>query len=363
MQIMGTMKALPGPTEMLLMACAAIALCGSALAADEEPRVAIEAQERWSGVFGRSEASFHFSITSQQRFEGVAAWSFSAKGRTISRGEAPIDVAADRSVVVTVPLRIPPVSEGVVFEAQVRVQVAAKGGDKTLAEFIKPVCIFPADAFSNRQRWLQELNIALFDPVGATAAVFDKAGLPYRSLKRASAIQQCKHGVLVIGEGVSLDVHRALGESLAAAAARGVAVLCLAPGGGSLPLPGASEAGPLPQRLFLRRAEVIRELDKRIDADGWPPAIKPAVSGFAFTARRSQVLVEVSRADRAWPWLEAQYPGAGATLILCGFGIVQYWDDGPAPRFLLKSILERLDVQRRRPQGDVDNQALFRGGR
>jgi hypothetical protein len=46
----------------------------------------------------------------------------------------------------------------------------------------------------------------------------------------------------------------------------------------------------------------------------------------------------------AWPWLEVKFEDApamdnGGTLIVCGFGIIKYWNEGPVPRYLFWAIL------------------------
>lgn len=328
---------------MLVLVYTAHQVCTIAHAEADEPPVAIETREAWSGVFGGTDVKFGFSVTPNEKVDGIAAWSFSANKRTISRGQQRLKVDAGQSEVVTVPLRVPTVKQGVVFEAQLRVQVVAQGASDSAAELIKPIWIFPDDPFYNRKTWLEELNIALFDPVGETEKVFDKAEIPYRLLPRSSAIEALEKGIVIVGEGVSLDSFRGLFEGLTNAAARGVPVLCLAPGEGSFPLPGASGDGAALQCFEFRRGDVVTELDKRLDAEGWPPAGELVSARLAVTSRRSQVLVEVARSTRAWPWLEWRYPDDGATFIICGFGIMRHWDDGPTPRYLLARILERLE--------------------
>lgn len=130
--------------------------------------------------------------------------------------------------------------------------------------------------------------------------------------------------------------------ALTQAAARGVTVVCLAPAGGTFVWPGADE--PLPQRLSLRRQEVISDLDPRLDAHAWPSVGRVAACGVIVQGDgRGQAMAFVSQSKRAWPWLEARYDRA--TLVVCGFEIIRCWDDGPTPRFLLARMLDYLTKQ------------------
>ncbi len=145
---------------------------------------------------------------------------------------------------------------------------------------------------------------------------------------------------MVIGEGLSLEDRRGLAETLLQLAAGGVPVLCLAPASGSFPFPG-SGGDPQPRRVVLGGCEVIRELDKRLDADTWAPDGRVAAAGLELSTAGRGALLSVAPPPRGWRWLEVVYP-QGGRLIVCGFGIVQHWDAGPTPRWLLLRILERF---------------------
>jgi hypothetical protein len=207
--------------------------------------------------------------------------------------------------------------------------------------------IFPRDPFADRSEWLKSLKITLFDPEGKTAEVLEKIRVPFTFTKNTSALDELSEGLLVIGEGTAWKDYRSLGETMVKAAARGVPVLCLAPGEGTLVLPGTEGADlPAPESLTLRQEDIITELDKRLDATAWPPAGKIAASRLAIKSDRDQVVAEVSQAARAWPWLEMRYPAPKGRLLICGFGIIRQWEATPAARYLLSELFVRLTAKK-----------------
>ena len=157
----------------------------------------------------------------------------------------------------------------------------------------------------------------------------------------------------MIGEGTVWRDYRSLGQAMVKAAARGVPVLCLAPGEGAIALPGAADQDlPAPSAVVLRREDVIQDLDKRLDSVAWPPLGEISISRLAITGDRQRVMVEAGDAGRreeparGWPWLEARYGAPRGRLIVCGFGIVRHWKAGPAPRYLLAQLLAQLAAQK-----------------
>jgi hypothetical protein len=333
-----------------------VALTGAARGDDG---VTIEPREKWSGVFGESEAAFTFDIRSTARVAGRVGWSLSANNRTIARGELPLDAGPAKPATVAVPLKIPPVKEGVTFPMQLTLTVFAKDAAQPAATLVKPLWIYGRDPFVDRTQWLKELALMLYDPDGRTAAAFDKADIPYKETRNIAALAAAEAGLVVIGEAVSLAEHRSLGEALGQLAARGVPVLCLAPADGALVLSAADapEARP-PDRVVLKRRDAITELDKRLDAEAWPPDGQIVAARLAVSSDGDQLLVEVSDSERAWPWLEVWYPARtsedvpagcgeadpGTPLVVVGFGIIRHWDASPTPRYLLARLFECLSA-------------------
>jgi hypothetical protein len=270
----------------------------------------------------------------------------SVNRRTIARGQQLASVRPDKPAVATLRLAVPGVKEGVVVQAQLAVSLYAGASTRPAAEHTKPIWIFPRDPFVDRSEWLKGLNIELFDPLGKTAEVFEKARVPFKLTRNTAAISGPGTGLLVIGEGISLRDFRALPEAMLQAAAGGRPVLCLAPSEGAIPMPGAGDTPQQAPRLVeLRREDIVTELDKRVDAAGWPPAGTSVASRLVVQPKGGRVVAEVSAQGAGWPWLDARYPAGRGRLLACGFGIIRQWEDGPAPRFLLARILDLLDGQ------------------
>ena len=111
-------------------------------------------------------------------------------------------------------------------------------------------------------------------------------------------------------------------------------------------LPGSEGTElPRPVGLTLRHDDIISELDKRLDAAGWPPEGKIDACRLAIKSDRDQVVAEVAQEGRGWPWLEARYAAPRGKLLVCGFGIMRHWEATPAPRYLLSELFLRLAAE------------------
>ncbi len=303
--------------------------------------------EKWSGVFGESKVTFSFRVEAVELFNGTANWSYSANRRTLRSGETKVEGG-----MLTIALTTPRATDGVVMETTLAVGI---DDGRDTARFEKTVWLFPRDPFFERTEWLSELQVKLFDPVGDTAEVFGAASIPYDELRNLAAIEGVEEGVVVLGEGVSLQTNKHLHVAAAILAAKGVPVLFLAPSDGSLTVPGTADSGlPSPNQLSFRRNDVIQQLDKRLDSEGWPPRGELAVSRFKVKSERREVVAEVSEDGEGWPWLEFKFENE-STLAVCGFGIIKHWQSGPAPRFLLARLFEKLEKKQDETESQSDS--------
>jgi len=281
-------------------------------------------------------------------FDGPLAWVLSVGNRPLARGTAAVRHVGPDPTRVDVALSIPAGREGIVIDAIFTVSLS-DGADGWRGGTSKVVRLFPADPFADRRRWLESRQIALVDPVGRTAAAFEAANVPFTPVPADLAIAAIRPPVIVVGEGVSWDDRPGLAADLAFVASRGVGVLCLAPRAGTMPLPGtADEPGEVVAKsLVLRRADVVAELDDRLDWLVWSAAGNTAMSRITVTADGAAVLVHAGDSPVGWPWLEAAFarreadPLAGK-LIICGLGVVTHWNETPAARYLFAALLERL---------------------
>ena len=336
------MSCLPMAVRIVLASILALSLIiGAESLCAEDPSVVIKAQDGWANVFGETNAKMRFDVTSTVALAAVVRWSYSANGRTIANGESMANAEPGQSTEVVVPLQFPAVKDAVIFTTKLSLSVSERNVEPPLATITTPIWIFPRDPFLDRSRWLQQLEITLFDPVGDTAQVFTDASIPFMQTRNLATLSELNRGLLVIGEGVSLTNNRSLSAALYSAAARGLPVLCLAPSDGVFAVPGADVDATIPQFVTFRRGDVISELDKRLDAKQWLPAREPVTSGLRYHIDRNRMVLEVSDSAQGWPWLETKYNDTGV-FVICGFGIIKHWHDGPTPRFLLTRILEHL---------------------
>jgi hypothetical protein len=267
---------------------------------------------------------------------GTLAWAYSAQRHTLAAGEIQVIFDPSKPAQVEIPLKGPEVREGVIYDTQFRARLVGRHGEAR-AEFRRVFWIFPRNPFADRRQWLQRLNIAVYDPGGKTLTTLLDAKVPctrIRSLETQSA------GVIVIGEGVRLS--GSLTETMTRLAAAGATVLCLSPADTSLPFPGTGDGSPAASRIALCQADIIHELDKRLDIEGWSAKGDAVSTRLRPEAFRGQVSLRPTEATQGWPWIDVGYP-SGGRLIICGFGIIRCWDAGPTPRYLLLRILESTD--------------------
>ena len=189
--------------------------------------------------------------------------------------------------------------------------------------------------------------MSVFDPAGKTAELFNTLELPFTELANISTLERLESGVLIIGEGVSFREERALSTAMLELTARGVPVICLAPGEGDLLIPSPDPAAKIsPSSVLLQNAEAIRRLDKRLDAVQWMANAAAPANTIALNRQGSQLLGEVASAPDGWSWIEIQFANqnkireTNPRCVVCCFPLIERWDDGPTPRYLLVRLLE-----------------------
>ena len=313
-------------------------------AAAVQEAVTIEPHEKWSNVFGNQEMELHFTVKSPKALQGRVGWVFaSTDKRTFSRGEAPVTAGPEKPATVNVRVMVPPVKDGVILQALLTVAVYGDAPDKPEATIEKNLWIFPPDPFVDRTQWLKDLKLTLFDPKATTAGVLEKMNIPFDDTRNVAALGELSEGLLLIGEEVSFKEDRDLAETMPKVAARGVPVLCLAPAEGVFPLPGTDNRElPEPASLSFRRQDVITELDKRLDAEAWPPEGELMVNTFVIKAEAGNVVSEIVHGTKGWTWIEVKFPEKKSKLAVCSCRIIRQWDESPTPRFLFARVLERL---------------------
>jgi len=307
------------------------------------PKLSLVIQEPWSDVFGGKEAVFHVLVVAREATQGRMAWRYSVGDKTIARQEREISVVPGRPESVEVRLPVPEVKEGVILNTTLSVSVIENGASQATVTLEKPLWIFSENPFADRTEWLKKLDLRLFDPEKRTADFFEKTGIPFQRVANMEALSEVKDGIIIVGEGVSFNDFKGLPSLLFKVAARGTPVLCLAPSGGIVNLPGTSESElPSPRSMKFAQNEIITRLDKRLDAVAWPPDGVIVSTTTAIRSARGAVVGEVEKGGANWAWLEMAFDDSRGMFILCHFAIVEKWDAGPAPRYLLARILEYL---------------------
>ncbi len=302
--------------------------------------LSIAVEEPWSNVFGGSESVFHLTVSGAETFNGRLAWQLSVEGRTVARGESAVNVTPVIPASIEIHISMPVVKPGVIIQSRLSVMAIEAGREIVRVE--KPIWIFP-ETFFGREEWFKTLDISLFDPTGLTAKLFTEAKIPFTEIRNVAALTGAHPGLLVIGEGVSFRDYRGLVDSLLKAASTGWRILCLAPLDGECALP-MTEASDLqqPDSVMFRHADIITELDKRLDAVAWKTKGTVVLSGLKLRGDRGPVVAEVAKGERAWPWVEFTFAKERGRLVVCGFSMMSSWVESPTPRFLIVKVLERV---------------------
>lgn len=317
--------------------------CLAAASAAETAALAL--RDDWTGFFGGAEAALHVALPADQAANGSRlAWALMVEQRAIARGEQTLADTAAGQAGCDLRVALPTVKEGVVMPVTLTLALLPPAGPETPAATLsRTLWLFPADPFAGRLDALRAQRLRVVDPEGAMREILRAAGVPYEAIRDPNAIDGQAPGTLIVAPGVSLASHRGLWPLLVGLAARGHRVLWLSPAGGVAPLPGlgAETDLPAPMSVSFRGSDVIADLDKRLDATAWPPAGSPVSARLRLKADRGRVLGEFGSGPDGWPWVAMDFPGQGR-LVVCGFAVIERWEAGPTPRFLLARILDWL---------------------
>jgi len=266
--------------------------------ADGAEAVAVEPIELPLSVFADSEVSLRFLCRGVSR----VPWQVMVNGQTLARGV--LRVASDR---VEIRFRTPPVKPHVALPLQLAV-----GGAE------HKITVFSRDVLSDRRRWAEGLAVSLYDPPGETAKALDRIEFPYRRLTNLGSLSTVARGMVVVGEGIDLENQRGLDQTLYQIATGGVPVLLLAPAVGRLIEPC-----------------VINDLERK--------------TGFVLAVRSGRPVLQVIGEPRSYAWIDLEFNAARARFVAIGWGLLDGWDDYPAPRYFFVALLEILSQGR-----DVD---------
>jgi hypothetical protein len=318
----------------------------AASVAADPPLVTLKSLDAWGNLFAGQKATFHFQVAPAVPAGGRAIWNLSSfDGRTLVRGTVPLEAHPDGPFVFNVALELPPVKDGVTLPARLQIGLYFDSQPIAKASCEKQLLVFAADPFVDRLQWLREMKIGLLDPVGTTIALFEKAKIPFHPLKEVPRPDDEFAGLLIIGEGAPLEYLPDLVEQATEFASRGFAVICLSLGEGRFPIPSTlAVAGQFPVTLNFSGPDVIRRLDKRLDADEWAPNGPLASRRLRLVADQDRIFGQISTQPSGWLWMEATFPETHGKLIVCQCNIVERWESSPAPRYLLARMLETLTL-------------------
>ena len=313
------------------------------LALAAEPNVGVRRVDSWTTLFAGKPASMTCEVSSKQAGEATLSWSLVVSGGVIARGEKAVTLNADRAVEVAWDVDLPEVKPGLIVPATLRLAVHPQDGSAKFEPVEEQVAlsICSPDATTLRGEWLKSLDIVLFDPAQRTADLFERNRIPCRVADDPQCAGLTK-GLILYGEGIDPARLDAVWSEAIEAASAGRRVLVLASPGAAVPMEGllASSTDSL-RSVSLKRNDIIRELDKRLDASAWPKPGRLVASSLHWTVRGEQPRVEFRDDAEGWPWLHVRHRNGGR-LIWLGLGLVESWEATPSARYLLLKVLEEL---------------------
>ncbi len=304
--------------------------------------VTVQITPRQTTFFADEDVSFQLNVSAAQAIDGVVNWQLTALHRTLARGEVAAKINPGKSSPLSFRLPMPHIKDGVIQQTLLTASLKETPRAEPVVILQRDLWVFSANPFVDRQEWLEQLDLHLYDPVGETAKIFDAAGIPYEKIRSITGFPATE-SIVIVGEGVSLRKNSLLAQALLSQAAKGGRVLCFAPEDGDFEFPGGKDfAEKRPKNILFSGSDMIEQLDKRLDANLWTDAANANSIGLQLVSRRSRTYLEIGEPDNGWSWLRLDYNDPDGTLILCGLGLVHCWDASPTPRFMLARLLEQL---------------------
>ncbi len=308
----------------------------------EQPVVRIIDHQPWSCLFAGQEYQNMFTLEPSGSFSGRMAWRVEVNNRIVANGEKKSSFGLAGPAQFETAFELPPLENGLVVEGKFILTITDTATDKVAARLEKKLHIFGRRPVIAQSAWQKHNKIYLFDPPGTTAQAFEDIELPFTAIHNPDALAAIKDGIIVIGAGLSWRDYRGLFGNTITAAAAGARVLCLAPAEGSTPLPGTQGAEyPDPSRMMFSGNDIITRFDKRFDYYIWPTDGHVSAGGFQLEGGRAGITGNIVARGQGWPWVEMHFPDGGQ-FLLCNFALIDKWEAGPVPRFLLVSILENM---------------------
>jgi hypothetical protein len=294
--------------------------------------------------FGGTTNEVQIQVSADKPVSGRLGHSLLVNDRSIEVRERELSLKPGEPQVLSLPVTFPEVKPGAIYPAELSISFIATGANQVSTNIRTRIWLFPADAFSDQSRLIKKLDLGLFDPAEKTTQRFKDAGILFEIIPRTEALRNTSHQTIVIGEGLNLKEYRGFDHLLLELAEQGKTVILFAPVGGEIGLSSVppNEGVPLPQSMIFKRLDIIREVDKRLDAGEWSPNREILASTLVLQGNHADVegRIEAGKDPAGWPWVDLHWKNGGR-LLICGFAIVSQWETNPTPRYLLLRMLEK----------------------
>jgi hypothetical protein len=330
------------PSVAILILCIVAAPLFAASSAEAGPpsTAALRFLPPGTAPFPGTSCPFELVASHEQEKGATIIWETLTENVVQARGTIAVPIDSANEQRFTIPFSVPAIEDHAWAHGILRAQLLTADETFALASTAYSFPMLGGNPFASRKTELTRMDIVVFDPAGDTVEALRSVEVPHRVARTLEAALAMNPGLLLIGEGLSLNDYRDGARWLSSSDALSVPSLFLAPSGGkaSLPLRFPSERGWIRARLENRHFALM--MDKRFGPSAWGEANIPVRGGFTIMCSNPDSFSAEFRDEPGWAWIELE-TADGVRASLSAFDVIGRWNRTPVSRWMLWEMLQR----------------------